>query len=158
MSVEICQHRGGTGRCRRFLPGKTFVGLDMNDIATSFKVDREMIAYVNSNWFPSGVTISFGVSGHDPGFAPLSPFFGIGYDGEWIKQEYKVKLPASCPQPTFSLTSGPNGDADWSKVVRDMQATITLRVKPPIPTRPGNWVGLKMTCPASPAVRPVKGR
>jgi hypothetical protein len=161
LSAEICEFRGagseGSGRCRRFMPGRTFVGEDMNDIASSFQVEDGMIAYMNSSHFPTGVTVTVGVSGNDPGVGSIGPLFSVGRDGTWITQAYNIALPESCTQPTFRATTQ-NGEAEWSKDVRGRHATINLRIKPKAPFGPNNWVGVKMDCPSRPAGRVEKAR
>lgn len=149
MSLEICEHDGqgsaGLGKCRRFLPGASGVGDDMNDKGTSFKVERRMIGYMNSADYPIGVRITIGASSNNPGVQPLSPYGKIGYDGTWITQENHIPLPSSCPNPRVIETTK-NGDADWGSSIKNNVLNLWMHIQPKNPIGANNWVGIEIVC------------
>jgi hypothetical protein len=149
MSIEICEHDGqgsaGLGKCRRFLPGRNGVGDDMNDIGTTFIVDPKMIGYMNSADYPTGISITIGVSSNNPGVTPLSPYGKIWYDGTWILQENHIPLPSTCPKPTVVETTK-NGDAAWGSSVTNNVLNVWMRIKPKQPFGANNWVGIEIRC------------
>jgi hypothetical protein len=147
MSIEICEHDGqgsaGLGKCRRFLPGMNSVGEDMNDKGTTFLVEPRMIGYMNSTDFPTGIKIFIGLSGSD--FGNLKPSGSIGYDGTWIKEEYSIPLPTSCPSPRVVETTK-NGDGSWSSSIQNGRLDLRLQIKPKAPLGGNNWVGIEVLC------------
>ena len=149
MSLEICEHDGqgspGLGKCRRFLPGRSGVGDDMNDKGTSYKVEKRMFGYLNSADYPTGISIMIGVSGQDPGVGPLSPTGKISYDGTWINQENHIPFSSSCRNPTVVEITR-SGDAEWGRSITNNTINTWMRVRPKAPFGANNWVGIEIVC------------
>jgi len=148
MSVELCEHDGqspaGLGKCRRFLPGTTNVGSDMNDKASSFLVEPSMFGYLNSVDFDSGFgPITFGVSAGDDGVHATG---GISLQGNsTINMDYNIPLPAKCLQPTVRETTKAN-DATWGSQIKNGVLHVGLSIKTKGLFGPNNWVGVEIKC------------
>lgn len=147
VSVEVCEHDGqgeaGLGRCRRFLPGTYFVGSDFNDIATSFLVERRMVAYLNSADLPTSWQIGVSLSGPTDG--PLKPGMIIGSDGGGMNMFYDVPLQPGCKHPKLLETTKAN-QASWSGGVANNRLKLTLHVDYKGLLGANNWVGVEIQC------------
>ncbi len=143
MSAEICEHEGpGLGKCRRFLPGRSFVGSDLNDKATTFLVDPKMIGNLDSNDYPPGFFISIGISGSID-----NPRAGgsIGYDGTDLVYHDAIPLPNTCLNPHVITTSKRN-DGSATSFVKDGILNVTMRVKPTPPFGSSSQIGIEIKC------------
>jgi hypothetical protein len=146
MSLEICEHDGkgskGLGKCRRFLPGLSTVGEDLNDKATSYKVEKKMIGYLNSKDFDTGIQIGVTANGTIDGPKVKAD---LGADSREIVEDYSIELPPSCPHPTV-IEGTKAGDAHWGYSIANNRLTLWLRVKSRGFMGANNWVGVEILC------------
>jgi hypothetical protein len=151
MSLEICEHDGGSpkgyGKCRRFLPGSSGVGDDMNDKGSVFKVENRMFGYINERDFDSDWDIPIGISYSTPAglLGPIQPMPGRISARTWIDEDYSIPLPSTCPHPVVvELTK--NNQAEWDSDLKNnlLHVHLSARKKPMFGE--GNWVGIEIVC------------